>query len=167
MRGYWSAGFLAVATALLTSPALAVQEDVNAAASHATPLSSQEIYRLYGNRSWLWGRNGAGYFAIRKRAFTAWTRNKAGKGYGEGIWFIPRDGRLCFRASWQDPKSTSTTLTCFDHRADAKAIYQRKAPSGSWYIFKHRHPRRSDEFEKLKYGNYVARKYMEIKSELR
>lgn len=128
----------------------------------ATPLSNAEIYRLYSYKSWLW-RDGAGYFAVPKRQFKAWsgTGNKAT--FAEGIWFITEPGKLCFRANWYHKNSVSPATTCFSHRQKDGVIYQKREPQGEWYIFKHSPTQKNDEIRKLRRGDYVSKRLDALK----
>ncbi|RWM07820.1 MAG: DUF995 domain-containing protein [Mesorhizobium sp.] len=126
----------------------------------ATTVSDEGIYQLYKNRSWRWGNHGAAFFAVPKRQFTAWS-TEGGKSYGEGIWFMPGSGKLCFRATWHGSWGAKTSLSCFEHRQAGKVIYQRKSPSGDWYEFKDRHGK-SD----LRNGDYASKKVKRFKAKL-
>ncbi|TPM39695.1 DUF995 domain-containing protein [Mesorhizobium sp. B2-3-4] len=133
-------------------------------AQKAAVVPDESIYQIYQNHSWLWGRNGAGFFAVKQREFDAWTSDKGLQGYGEGIWFIPGGGKLCYRAQWHGSWGVKGSMTCFEHRQAGKVIYKRKAPDGEWYIFRSSHRNRGDEITKLKYGDYVTRKQKRIKA---
>jgi hypothetical protein len=126
----------------------------------ATTVSDEGIYQLYKNRSWRWGNHGAAFFAVPKRQFTAWS-TEGGKSYGEGIWFMPGSGKLCFRATWHGSWGAKTSLSCFEHRQAGKVIYQRKSPSGDWYEFKDRHGK-SD----LRNGDYASKNVKRFKAKL-
>jgi hypothetical protein len=43
-------------------------------------------------------------------------------------------------------------------------IYQRRLPDGDWYVFRSSHRNRGDEFNKVKYGDYVTGKQARIKA---
>jgi hypothetical protein len=134
-------------------------------AMNAEVVPDKGIYQMYQNRSWLWGREGAGYFAVPRRQFSAWTSDKKGKlGYGDGIWFIPGGGKLCFRAKWHGAGGDSNALSCFEHRQAGRILYQRRVPDGEWYVFRSSHRNLADAFMKLKYGDYVSRKQKQIKA---
>lgn len=130
-------------------------------AAKATAVSDEGIYQLYKNRSWLWGNHGAAYFAVAKRQFAAWSTEDGKPSYGEGIWFMPGSGKLCFRATWHGSWGAKTSLSCFEHRNSGKVIYQRKSPAGEWYAFKDRHGK-SD----LRNGDYASRKVKRFKAKL-
>ncbi|MFB9985097.1 DUF995 domain-containing protein [Mesorhizobium kowhaii] len=133
-------------------------------ARQAEAVPDEGIYQMYQNRSWLWGRNGAGYFAVQRRQFSAWTSDKGKPGYGDGTWFIPGGGKLCFRAKWHGAGGDADALTCFEHRQAGRAIYQRKIPDGDWYVFRNSHRSLADEFLKIKYGDYVTVQQNRIKA---
>ncbi|RVD47182.1 MULTISPECIES: DUF995 domain-containing protein [unclassified Mesorhizobium] len=124
------------------------------------------VYQIYQNHSWMWGNHGAAFFAVRQRQFNAWSTEKGQPGYGDGTWFIPGGGKLCYRAQWHGAWGVKGSMTCFEHRQTGKAIYKRKSPDGEWYVFRSPHRNRSDEFMKLKYGDYVTRKQSRIKARL-
>lgn len=133
-------------------------------AMKAEVVPDEGIYQMYQNRSWLWGRNGAGYFAVQRRQFSSWTSDKGKLGYGDGIWFIPGGGKLCFRAKWHGAGGDANALACFEHRQAGRVLYQRKSPDGVWYVFRSSHRNMADEFLKLKSGDYVTKKENRIKA---
>jgi hypothetical protein len=120
-----------------------------------TPLNNTEIYRLYGQNSWIW-KAGAGHFSVRARRFTAWSREEGPPSYGVGRWFITRPGKLCFNARWYAQSGSAPAITCFSHRKKGTVIYQKREPDGQWYIFRNAPVNSSDEFTKLRYGDYVG-----------
>lgn len=134
---------------------------VDAQASKAAVVTDEGVYQLYKNRSWRWGNHGAAYFAVRKRQFTAWSTEHGKPTYAEGIWFIPGNGKLCFRAAWHGSWGAKTSLGCFEHRKAGKVIYQRKSPGGDWYEFRDRRGK-SD----LRNGDYASSKMKRIKAKL-
>ncbi|MDM8347074.1 DUF995 domain-containing protein [Pseudochrobactrum sp. sp1633] len=126
-------------------------------ADTAKPLSSAEIYRIYGNNSWMW-KDGAGYFAVSKRQFKAWSGRGSNASVGSGIWFITDPGKLCFRATWHERGGTVPATTCFSHRGSNGVIYQRREPGGDWYVFKNAPVRKGNEITKFRRGDYVSRR---------
>ncbi|MER8749585.1 DUF995 domain-containing protein [Mesorhizobium sp. M1050] len=133
-------------------------------AQKATAIPDDGVYRIYQNHSWLWAKKGAGFFAVKQRQFDAWTYDKGNPGYGDGMWFIPGGGKLCYRAQWHGSWGVKGSMTCFEHRQAGKVIYKRKSPDGEWYVFRSSHRNRSDESMKLKYGDYVTKKMNLIKA---
>jgi hypothetical protein len=131
----------------------------------AVPLSAGEIHALYGQKSWIW-KEGAGYFSVRERRFTAWSKENGKPSYGVGRWFIPEPGKLCFRADWHAKDGSAPATTCFNHAKRGKVIYQKREPDGEWYVFKHRRTRADDEFAKLRRGNYVIDRLGTIQSKI-
>jgi hypothetical protein len=121
----------------------------------AKPLSNAEIYKLYGQNSWIW-KAGAGYFSVKARRFTAWSRENGAASYGIGRWFITAPGKLCFNADWHAKSGTAAAVTCFSHRKLRGQIYQKREPDGQWYVFKNAPAKATDEFAKLRRGNYVS-----------
>ncbi len=140
-------------------------QDIKMAAEAARPLSYAELHALYDNKSWIW-KDGAGFFGVSKRAFTSWTGAGKDRSYGEGRWFLPGDGKLCFRATWFAKDGNAAATTCFEHRTDGRNIYQRRLPDGEWYVFRHQPPRADDEARKLKPGDYVKKRYLTNKNYL-
>ena len=135
------------------------------AAESATPLTTEELFRLYSNRSWLW-EDGAGYFRAKQRSFVAATgRGKAGS-YGIGHWFLTDPGKLCFRAEWHAKSGAAPALTCFSHRRKGGVVFQKREPDGEWYAFKNAPVKASDEFRKLRPGDYVSASLKQIRSKL-
>lgn len=119
-------------------------------------LTTDELYRIYSNRSWIWD-DGAGYFQVAGRKFTAFTGSGRTGSYAEGRWFLTSEGRACFRATWFAAAGNAPALTCFEHRTDGSTISQRRLPDGEWYIFAHDPPQAGDEILKLKTGDRVAK----------
>lgn len=159
-------GFAAIvaATAMLAVlPIAALAADsatarMEKAALAGRALTTTELYRIYGNRSWLW-EDGAGFFKVSERAFTAWSKRGSESSYADGTWFLTERGRLCFRASWNAVGGSAKALTCFEHRDGDGTIYQRRLPDGEWYVFSHAKPRAYDEIRKLRRGDHVRRNY--------
>ncbi|MEO5759605.1 MAG: DUF995 domain-containing protein [Mesorhizobium sp.] len=148
----------------LQAPAMAkTATKVAELAMKADVVSDEGIYQMYQNRTWLWGRDGAGYFAVKRRQFSAWTSDKGKQGYGDGIWFIPGGGKLCFRAKWHGAGGDSNALSCFEHRQSGRILYQRRASGGEWYVFRSGHRNLADAFFQIKSGDYVTRKQTRIK----
>jgi hypothetical protein len=129
---------------------------VSSAARSAAPMSQEEIYSLYTNRTWKWGGKAGGYFASKHRKFSAATNEKGVRGFGKGMWFIPTAGKLCFRAVWQANAAPSKAVTCFEHRKSGRTIYQRKLPAGDWYVFRSARANSADEYNKVVPGDYVS-----------
>lgn len=145
--------------------AAATKSKVNLAAEKATPLTTDELFRLYANRSWLW-KDGAGYFPSKQRRFVAETGRGRKSSYGDGTWFLTPPGKLCFRATWYAKSGSARALTCFSHRTKNGVIYQKREPNGEWYVFKNRPTRANDEHRKLRPGDYVSSKLKRIKARL-
>ncbi|WP_321343327.1 DUF995 domain-containing protein [Breoghania sp.] len=130
---------------------------VIAAAEAGRPMTVNEIYKVFSGRSWIWD-NGAGYFAVSKRDFTAWSGRGKKATYAKGSWFIASGGRLCFNATWYAMNGAGKKVTCFENRKNGKKMYQRRLPDGEWYVFSHTPPYSYDAIRKLKRGDYVARR---------
>lgn len=124
----------------------------------ARPLTTDELYGIFANRTWIW-EDGAGYFEVAARRFTAFTKSGRSGSYAEGRWFLTDPGRACFRATWFAADGKAKAVTCFEHKTDGRTISQRRLPDGEWYVFSHLPPQRGDEILKLKAGNHVAATY--------
>lgn len=136
-----------------------------AAIKQAKPLSNDDLYQLYSQRSWIW-KDGAGYFAVPQRRFSAWTGKGKSASYGVGNWFITDPGRLCFRADWHARSGTSPALTCFSHLKKGNVIFQKREPKGDWYVFANAPVRKGDEVTKLRRGDYVVAKLNKVEDKL-
>jgi hypothetical protein len=134
-------------------------------AQAARPLTTNEVYQLYANRSWIW-KEGAGFFAVKKREFSAWSREGGAASYGIGRWFITTPGKLCFRAQWRATDGSTPVVTCFSHREKDGVIYQKREPDGEWYVFRQVPARKSDEYAKLHRGDYVVTRMRRIETKL-
>jgi len=143
----------------------AVQSKDSIAAASATPLTTDELFRLYSNRSWLW-KDGAGYFPSKQRQFIAATGRGGAGSYGVGHWFLTDPGKLCFRAEWYAKSGAAPALTCFSHRKKNGVVYQKREPNGEWYAFKNAPVKADDEYRKLRPGDYVSTSMKEIQSRL-
>jgi hypothetical protein len=143
----------------------ATKSKASIAAQTATPLTTDELFRLYANRSWIW-KDGAGYFPSKQRRFVAATGKGSKGSYGVGTWFLTSPGKLCFRATWHAKSGAAPALTCFSHRQKNGVVYQKREPDGEWYAFKNAPTRRGDEYRKLRPGDYVDAKLNRIKAKL-
>lgn len=121
------------------------------------PLTIDELYGLYANRTWVW-KDGAGHFDYHARRFVGWTREGGKPATAEGTWFLTDAGRMCFRATWTTAQGGKEALTCFDHVRNGGTVYQRRSPDGKWYVFSSTPSKRGDEIRKLKPGNLVSRR---------
>ena len=124
---------------------------------NSRPMTSVQLYMLYRNRSWKWA-DGAGLMEDEGRAFTAWSGTGKKATWATGRWIVTDEGRLCLKADWHTPTGTWPNKTCFSHRISGGTIYQRREPSGDWYIFRHAKPMSGDEFGKLVKEDLVSSK---------
>jgi hypothetical protein len=131
------------------------KDPVTLAAESARPMTIDELFRIYNDRTWIW-EDGAGYFQAHKRRFISWVRRGRTASFGDGNWFMTQDGRICFRAKWHATDGAAIATTCFQHRTDGRNNYQRSWPDGEWYIFAHTPRRSGDEINKLKAGDQVT-----------
>jgi Protein of unknown function (DUF995) len=155
----------AIASGLGTVTSGAIAAPASADAQATTPLTHKEIYKIYGQKSWIW-KDGAGYFSVRKRSFTAWSEKSDAASYGVGRWFITGPGKLCFRADWHAKSGSALATTCFSHRKNGRVIFQKREPDGKWYVFRNAPAKTGDEFAKLRYGNYVDARLSRIEARI-
>lgn len=162
-------GCLLAASVLL--PALAFGSSAEASGNTTTPppdarpMTSVELYTLYRDKSWQWP-DGAGRLEADGRRFTAWTESGNGATWAEGRWTVSDRGRLCLKAEWHTISGVYPNTTCFSHMKLGDAIYQKKEPSGDWYLFKHAKPADDDEFNKLVGQDLVSKDLERIKAGL-
>ena len=131
----------------------------------AQPMTGVELYMLYRDKSWVWA-DGAGRFENAERRFTASTGAGDTTAWAQGRWIVTDDGRLCLSAEWHTVSGVHPNTSCFSHKRAGETIYQKKEPSGSWYVFRHAVPAESDEFKKLVTENLVSPDIGTIKSDL-
>ena len=158
----------AVALALLATTAVNAADVIGQApepAAESRSLTTGELYDIYANRTWIW-EDGAGYFEVAGRRFTAFTKSGRKGSYADGRWFLTNPGRVCFRATWFAADGNAEAVTCFEHKTDGNTISQRRLPDGEWYVFSHLPPKRGDEILKLKAGNRVATSFERNKTAL-
>lgn len=132
---------------------------------NARSMTGVELYMLYRDKSWTWA-DGAGRFDDQGRLFSARTGAGDTTAWAQGRWNVTNDGHLCLNAEWHTVSGVHTNRTCFIHKLDRGAIYQKKEPSGNWYVFKHAVPVETDEFKKLVAENLVSPDLATIKTNL-
>lgn len=142
----------------------AAQSKMTKPPAMSVPLTSEQLFKLYNNRSWIW-KDGAGYFAVKQRVFKAWTREGTGS-YGLGHWFVTDPGKLCFKAVWYAKTGNAPALTCFSHRKKGNVIFQKREPDGEWYPFKTTPVNVNDEYRKVQPGDYVTARYNRTRAKL-
>ncbi len=123
----------------------------------ARAMTAGELFALYGDKSWKWP-DGAGLMETKDRRFTAIAGSGEQASWAEGRWSVSDSGRLCFVAEWHAKSGVASGRTCFIHMVDGDTIYQRRQPSGGWYVFKHAKPTAGDEFNKLVREDLVSAK---------
>jgi hypothetical protein len=146
-------------------PDAAALSKTNVAAESAAPLTTEEVYQLYSNRSWLWN-DGSGYFPAKQRRFIAWTGRGSTGSYAVGRWFLTDPGKLCFKAKWHAKSGATSALTCFSHRKKGGVVFQKREPDGEWYVFKNTPAKAGDEYGKVRRGNYVSARFDQIEAKL-
>ncbi|MEF0944202.1 DUF995 domain-containing protein [Rhizobium sp. BR 362] len=130
----------------------------------SVPLTAEDVFRLYYNRTWIW-KDGAGYFAAKGREFKAWSGEGTGS-YGTGRWFVTDQGKLCFRATWYAKTGHALAVTCFSHRKRGNIVFQKREPGGDWYPFKTTPANADDEYGKIKPGDYALAGYNRMRIKL-
>ena len=138
-------------------------EDI-ASSDPAKVASAADVRAIYMDKTWVW-QDGAGYFA-ESGHFTAWSGTGDKTTYANGLWWVDDKGQLCIDAKWRMTNVAKANITCFDHRRDGNVWYQKKVPSGSWYVFKSDPGKPDDESEKLKRGDLIAAKLQTIEAKL-
>ena len=140
-------------------------KDVQAAAEGGRQMTSRELYKLYKGHSWIW-KDGVAYFRVSRREFIGWSKPPGpDANYADGRWFLPGQGKLCFRATWHSVQWSAKALRCFEHRIDDRgAIFIRKYREGEWWTFDDVPQNSWDEKYKVKPGNYAAAGYKRNKA---
>jgi hypothetical protein len=147
----------ALGVSLLLFPRVGHAKEDPRPPAQARTMTAVELLTLYGDKSWQWP-DGAGFMETRDRRFTAISGSGEQAGWAEGRWSVSDKGRLCFVADWHTKSGVSPGRTCFVHMVDEETIYQRREPSGEWYVFKHAKPAAGDEFRKLVREDLVSAK---------
>ncbi|WP_319484888.1 DUF995 domain-containing protein [uncultured Cohaesibacter sp.] len=130
------------------------------------PMTGDHLWVVFTNHTWKW-QAGGGFFAARKQAFTAWSREGGNPSVGDGRWFtLTSKGSLCFRATWRAMDGSAPAVTCFRHRIVGNTIFQKRDPDGEWYVFKHAKRTYGDEFLKLLKGDHVYYPKKRVEAEL-
>jgi hypothetical protein len=133
--------------------------------ANARVVTAGELHAIYNDQTWVWS-DGAGRMQSDGRRFVAWAGSGASATWAEGRWIITSSGRLCFKARWQSSSGSHPAKTCFIHKQHRGVIYQRKEPSGDWYVFKHAISKDGDEIRKLTNEDLVSKELEKIKSQL-
>jgi hypothetical protein len=131
----------------------------------ARAMTGVELYLLYRDKSWLWPE-GAGRMESQGRRFTAWSGKGEDASWAEGRWIVTDSGRFCLDATWHSSSAFARdTRICFSHRIHDGTIYQRKDPSGPWYVFRDPNSQ-EDEFGKLVGEDLVSAEMEKLKPAL-
>lgn len=150
----YSAGFHCLGVVLTTLAVMAVPMIPAGAAepvklpAQARAMTAAELYVLYRDKTWQWP-DGAGRMQDKNRTFIGWSGSGDNTRWAEGRWVLSDTGLMCLKADWYGVQAKQANKTCFRHRIYEDTIYQKKEPSGSWYVFKHARAADSDEFKKL------------------
>ena len=127
-------------------------------------MTSVELYMLYRDKSWQWA-DGAGRMQSDGRRFTAWAGSAEMSTWAEGRWTVTDRGRLCLKAQWHSSSGVYPNKTCFSHKRRGDTVYQKKEPSGAWYVFKNSSPA-SGEISKLVSQDLVSSDLERIKADI-
>jgi len=163
---------LRFATVLLAAVGLAACEAPSTLApvtnspppDHGTIPSAADLRPFYADKTWFW-TDGGGYFGPTG-TFLAATGTGDKANYAKGFWWTTDRGAMCFDAIWHTKNSAGDGVTCFDQRRAGEVWYQKKEPSGPWYVFKSELPKPEDEFAKLKPGNQIEAQLQAAKATL-
>lgn len=158
----WTAGCL---LSLLCLPGIAASAGQKRPERQTVPLTAGELYTLYADKTWTWD-TGGGRFIGDGRRMVAWVNDKGMQSLAEGSWSVDDNGQFCMRGLWSNKAGSARASTCFGHRKVGATIYQRRQPSGHWYVFKHARPRSGDEFNKLVASDTVSKKASDLKQVL-
>ncbi len=143
-------GLTLLAYSLVSVMPAAAAEPVKVPAQ-ARAMTAAELYVLYRDKTWQWP-DGAGRMQDKDRSFIGWSGSGDDTRWAEGRWVLSDTGLMCLKADWygiQAKQGKEAGKSCFRHRIYEDTIYQKKEPSGSWYVFKHAKAADSDEFKKL------------------
>jgi hypothetical protein len=157
----FSLGILPAVLFLCQSPASAEV----AVPEKARAMTGVELYMIFQGKTWIW-ESGAGRMESEDRAFRAWAQSATGESWAEGRWSVNDRGQLCLTAVWHSQGAAARDKTCFSHRTFDGTIYQKREPSGDWYVFKHAKAQAGDEFNRLVRENLVAARLAAVKERL-
>lgn len=122
-----------------------------------TPLTANELKALYADKTWLW-KTGGGRFVANGQRFESYVREKGKTSIGTGRWSVDDNGKLCILARWTSRADSGRAATCFGHMKAGTMIFQRRHPSGKWYVFRHTRIRSGDEINKLVTADKISAK---------
>ncbi|WP_027997384.1 DUF995 domain-containing protein [Sinorhizobium arboris] len=156
--------------ALAVVPALFLCHSPAAAAEVAVPetartMTGVELYMIFQGKTWKW-ESGAGRMESEGRVFRAWAKSGTGETWAEGRWSVNDRGQLCLTAVWHSQSAAARDKTCFSHRTLDGTIYQKREPSGEWYVFKHAKPKSEDEINRLVREDLVGAKLPAVKERI-
>jgi UDPglucose 6-dehydrogenase len=129
--------------ALLSGACVVGAVQTNAAPAGERVLTKKEVVDLYESKSWFWD-TGVAFFAPKGR-FNAFSGKGKERSTVTGSWEVLEDGRLCFGGVWTAKTWRKFARTCFAHKIKDGHIYQRRLPSGQWYIFRHEPGQEGDQ----------------------
>ncbi|KXF75662.1 hypothetical protein ATN84_16875 [Paramesorhizobium deserti] len=144
----WFRGVSCILAGLVLSSGQVWATEQTVVPQNARVMTGVELYTLYRDKSWRWA-DGAGLMQDDGRTFKAVAGSGASTTWAEGRWIVTDSGKLCFKAAWHTQAGTFPDKTCFSHKTHDGTVYQKKEPSGDWYVFKNAEPTDDDEFNKL------------------
>jgi Protein of unknown function (DUF995). len=151
--------------AILMSQSAALASPAGGVVAITKAMSAQEVADIYKDKTWTW-QNGAGYFGSNHR-FRAWSGSGKAATFATGKWSVTGKGQLCFDATWSYGSGSRPAKTCFSHRKNDTVVYQRKDPSGEWYVFKGDPIKEDDEVRKLQDGDRVSSKFKRVSANVK
>ncbi len=144
----FKAGFVAIAGCLMILGLSAKAEAVERLPKKTVPLSAEEVRRIYTDKTWQWSA-GAGRFIAKDRRFIAYSEEGGKPTIAEGRWLVTDRGQLCMDAVWSTQQDKAKARTCFRLVRDRGTIYQRREPTGDWFVLHSFKPKPDDEGRKL------------------
>jgi hypothetical protein len=159
-----AAALIVISLAGCQGGSVATETAGNLPPTPTTVVGAADLHQLYDDKTWLWA-DGAGFFA-KSGDFSAWTGSGDKASYATGFWWVNDQGVICFDGNWRTKEGAKSAITCFSHRTDGKVLYQRRDPSGAWYVFKSDPVKSGDEFERLKAGDQVEAQLETVRTEV-
>ena len=131
--------------------------------THGRPLKAEAVRKLFSGKTWLW-QGGGGYLDPSGSFVAVVGTDAASATYAEGKWEVNDKGQLCHTEDWRSRSGTSNASTCYTHHSWGNAIYQRKDPTGPWYVFRHARSRSGDPANNLVQGNRIADQVRQVQA---
>jgi hypothetical protein len=129
-----------------------------------TAVVPSDLREVYADKTWQW-KYGAAFFATNGE-FRAWLNTNNNPAFAVGSWWVTDGGELCYSGFWRSKSQGSDHITCFAHRKHGEIWYQRKEPSGSWYVFRSHPAQRTDEIVWIKSGDLLETQFQAIRRQV-